>query len=94
MAKPRNDRQKDLLRPALEDIIDLGHPLARLARDRLGVPRQPVCQRLRAGSRSARLADAAGGRAVHPEDGVFGRPVSITEGKVLRFGLMVDVVCI
>jgi len=32
VAKPRDDRQKDLLRPALEDIIDLGHPLARLAR--------------------------------------------------------------
>ena len=32
MAKPRDDRQKDLLRPALEDIIDLGHPLVRLAR--------------------------------------------------------------
>jgi IS5 family transposase len=32
MAKPRDDRQKDLLRPALKDIIDLGHPLARLAR--------------------------------------------------------------
>jgi transposase, IS5 family len=32
MAKPREARQKDLLRPALEDIIDLGHPLVRLAR--------------------------------------------------------------
>ena len=32
MAKPRDDRQKDLLRPALEAIIDLGHPLVRLAR--------------------------------------------------------------
>jgi IS5 family transposase len=32
MAKPRDDRQKDLLRPALEEIIDLGHPLVRLAR--------------------------------------------------------------
>jgi transposase, IS5 family len=31
MAKPRDDRQQDLLRPALEDIIDLGHPLVRLA---------------------------------------------------------------
>jgi len=31
MAKPRDDRQKDLLKPALEAIIDLGHPLARLA---------------------------------------------------------------
>jgi len=33
MAKPRDNRQKDLLRPALEDIIDLAHPLVRLARD-------------------------------------------------------------
>ena len=32
MAKPRDDRQKELLRPALEEIIDLGHPLARLGR--------------------------------------------------------------
>src|SRR5712672_2258154 len=32
MTKPRDDRQKDLLRPALEAIIDLGHPLVRLAR--------------------------------------------------------------
>jgi IS5 family transposase len=33
VAKPRDDRQKDLLRPALEDIVDLGHPLVRLARE-------------------------------------------------------------
>ena len=32
MAKPRDDRQKDLLRQALEAIIDLGQPLARLGR--------------------------------------------------------------
>ncbi len=31
MARPRDDRQKDLLRPALEAIIDMGHPLVRLA---------------------------------------------------------------
>jgi transposase, IS5 family len=31
MAKPRDDRQKDLLRPALAEIIDMGHPLVRLA---------------------------------------------------------------
>ena len=31
IAKPRDDRQKDLLRPALEEVIDLGHPLVRLA---------------------------------------------------------------
>jgi IS5 family transposase len=33
VAKPRDNRQKDLLRPGLEDIIDLGHPLVRLARE-------------------------------------------------------------
>jgi IS5 family transposase len=31
VAKPRDYRQKDLLRPALEDIVDPGHPLVRLA---------------------------------------------------------------
>jgi transposase, IS5 family len=31
MARPRDDRQKDLLHPALEEIIDMGHPLVRLA---------------------------------------------------------------
>lgn len=31
MSKPRDERQKDLFRPALEQIIDLGHPLVRLA---------------------------------------------------------------
>ncbi len=31
MAKPRDERQKDLLRPALDQIIDMEHPLARLA---------------------------------------------------------------
>jgi hypothetical protein len=29
MSKPRDDRQKDLLHPPLDEIIDLGHPLAR-----------------------------------------------------------------
>jgi IS5 family transposase len=31
VARPRDDRQKDLLQPALEEIINLGHPLIRLA---------------------------------------------------------------
>lgn len=31
MSKPRDDRQKGLLLPALDQIIDMGHPLARLA---------------------------------------------------------------
>jgi IS5 family transposase len=33
MCKPREDRQKDLLRPPLDQIIDFGHPLARLAEE-------------------------------------------------------------
>jgi len=33
VAKPWYDGQKDLLLPALEEIIDLGHPLVRLARE-------------------------------------------------------------
>src|SRR6266576_2553158 len=33
VARPQDDRQKDLLRPALEEIIDQGHPLVRLARE-------------------------------------------------------------
>ena len=32
MAQPRDDRQKELFRPALDQIIDLGHPFTRLAR--------------------------------------------------------------
>ena len=33
VARPRDERQKDLLRPALEAIIDLSHPLVRLTRE-------------------------------------------------------------
>ena len=33
MSKPREDRQKDLFRPPLDWIIDLGHPLVRLAQE-------------------------------------------------------------
>ena len=31
MAKPRDERQKDLLKPSLDQIIDLSHLLVRLA---------------------------------------------------------------
>ncbi len=51
MARSRDDRQKDLLRPALEEIIDLGHPLVRLARQiDWGFLRSAFCERVRAGS--------------------------------------------
>ena len=33
MSKPRDERHRDLFRPALDEIIDLGHPLARLAQE-------------------------------------------------------------
>jgi len=53
MAKPRDDRQKDLLRPALEAIIDLGHPLVRLAPRSIGsfsTGGLPACARRAPGS--------------------------------------------
>jgi IS5 family transposase len=31
VSKPRDERQKDLFGPALEQIIDMAHPLVRLA---------------------------------------------------------------
>jgi IS5 family transposase len=63
MAKPRDERQKDLFRPALEQIIDMGHPLVRLAAEidwsfldrmfggvyRAGVGQPPLPVRLMAG---------------------------------------------
>ena len=33
MSKPRDERQKDLFRPALDQIIDMGNPLVRLAQE-------------------------------------------------------------
>src|ERR1019366_1615746 len=33
MSKPRDERQKDLFRPALDQIIDMGHPLVQLAHE-------------------------------------------------------------
>jgi transposase, IS5 family len=33
MSRPRDDRQDDPFRPALRDIIDLHHPLVRLAEE-------------------------------------------------------------
>ncbi len=33
MSQPRDERHRDLFRPSLDAIIDLGHPLVRLARE-------------------------------------------------------------
>ena len=67
MSKPRDDRQNDLFRPALEQIIDLGHPLVRLAAEIdwefLARRFSSVCRP----GRGSRLADAAGRRPVHPQ---------------------------
>lgn len=32
MSRPRDERREDLFRPPLDKIIDLGHPLAKLAK--------------------------------------------------------------
>jgi len=48
--KQRDDRQKDLLRWLLEEIIDIGHKLGGWARDRLGPFSTGRCARMRAGS--------------------------------------------
>jgi len=48
VARPREDRQKKLLRPALEDIIDLGRELVRLARaidSGFSISALPACAR-------------------------------------------------
>lgn len=55
MSKPRDDRQKDLLLPALDQIIDMGHPLVRLAglidySDSPGVPHRSGSLYCRRGS--------------------------------------------
>ena len=74
MAKPRDDRQKDLLRPALEEIIDLGHPLVRLAREiDWGFLDRRFAGVCTAGSGSAAAADPVGSGAVDPE--AHARPV-------------------
>lgn len=68
MSKPRDNRQKDLLRPAPDDIIDPGHALVRLAGElpeRLSVRRHLPTARHRRRVHAAkgqhdRHADASG----------------------------------
>jgi IS5 family transposase len=63
VARPRDDRQRDLLRPALEEIIDLGHPLVRLAHEiDWGFLDQRFASVCTPGPLPARPVDLAGGR--------------------------------
>jgi hypothetical protein len=55
VARPRDDRQKDLLRPALEEIIDLDHALVRLAR---AIDWGFLDQRFAASARPVRVSSA------------------------------------
>ena len=68
MSQPRDDRQDDLFRPSLEKIINLSHPLVRLAAeidwDFLARRFSSVC-RTRAGT--ATVADTIDSRTVHPQ---------------------------
>lgn len=50
MSRPKDERQKDLFRPALEAIIDMRHPMVLLAGDGLGVSGAVAGGRLPAGS--------------------------------------------
>ena len=80
MSQPRDDRQDDLFRPPLKEIINLRHPLVRLAgeidwdflagRLQLGVS---------GGTRAAAVADAAGGRAVHSQ--AYAQPLRRGAGR-------------
>ncbi len=67
MSKPRDERQKDLFRPALDQIIDMGHPLVPGAGDRLGVSRTALRRGLHDGTWPAAAARPVDCRAVHPE---------------------------
>ena len=58
---------EDLLRPALEEIIDLRHPLARPAREIDWAFSIGACEWLRARCGLARPPYPAGSGAVHPE---------------------------
>jgi transposase, IS5 family len=50
MSRPRDDRQDDLFRPPLEEIINLRHPLVRLSSVcRVGPGQPPLPTRLVAG---------------------------------------------
>src|SRR5271165_1528005 len=64
VAKPRDDRQKDLLRPALQDIIDLAHPPVRLARE---IDWQFLDARFSSVCAAGRRPAAVGNAAVHSQ---------------------------
>ena len=68
MSQPRDDRQDNLFRPSLEKIINLRHPLVRLAAeidwDFLAARFSSVC---RLGTGAATVADTIGSRTVHPQ---------------------------
>ena len=61
MSQPRDDRQDDLFRPALEEIINLRHPLVRLAAEIDGMPGGTVRFGLSRRAWAAAIANAVGG---------------------------------
>jgi hypothetical protein len=73
MGKPRDDRQKGLLLPALDQIIDMGHPLVRLA------ALIPVEKRCRASSNRSSRSDM-GTSDVEHEDHLDARHVASESG--------------
>src|SRR5260370_38818469 len=68
MARPRDDRQKDLLQPALDRIIDMGSSAGAVGgADRLGLSRRALRLGVPTGPWSTWLADAAGGGPLHSQ---------------------------
>jgi hypothetical protein len=80
VAKPRDDPQRDLLRPALGDIIDLGHPLVRLTGEIdwrfLDRRFSSVCT---PGNGAAAVTNPAGGGAA--DFGAHAQPVGCRTGR-------------
>ena len=58
MSQPRDDRQDDLFRPRLEEIINFRHPLVRLAGgDRLGLSGATLQLGVSGGTRAAAVGN-------------------------------------
>ena len=71
MARPRGQSATGLFRPILEQIIDMGYPLVRLAGKIDWGFSTPAGRGLRARRRPAAVAGAAGGGSVDPQAHAF-----------------------
>jgi hypothetical protein len=91
VAEPRDYRQADIFRPALEAIIDMGDPLVRLAEKiDWGFPRPALRRGLQGARRTAAVAGPAPRRSLHPQAHAFAQRrgcVRALGGEPLMSGL-------